>query len=592
MKTNRSNKKVFFPNKAVDGRREKIIFLIEIGFLIAAGLLFSFSFLGHFVVPNSDFLSFLSTGKSWLHFQIPNSMKRAPVYSIITALAGLPFSRPDRYLLGAEVYNALMLPVVMILIYLNCRKIKLAGAVWIALLAGISPWVVRLSSEPLAELTILAFFAATILFVRDNIKLAYLFAALASITRWDMVGLIPAVALADLLQNRKWRKTIIRSVTASIPFILCMIITAVQLLKSKAEGGGGHYLQVLGQDRTFRLLEDLRLYWEGIMSFLNVQLGHRDWTGETVAFDTMNSAIFWITASLLLVTFMAGAAFAFIRKQWEIIVMLITAVPYILIHAVYPYRLSRFCVPVQWGIFLVAAYGLQIVYRKLFAENKRKVLRIILSITVGIVFVFWAVKIGEGFLLARRICPPISLASIVTLILALVSFVVIEIIRKSALSARWLLVPVFLFMAVLSSGSNIGLRMNNKADVNFKKLAEWFLENAEENDKMVTTMPGFMPIFTGLPEDRFIHSGSFSREDANDFAEYIQKCKEGGVTLIAWDSRIAKIGDLYYEIWGLDRTEVLAAPVLGMKVDMIGRCKLIHMISDGEPKIAIYRIMP
>ncbi len=592
MKNKNLNKKVLLPNKAVDGRREKIIFLIEIGFLIAAGLLFSFSFFGHFVVPNSDFFSFLATGKSWLHFQIPDSMKRAPVFSIITALAGLPFSGPGRYLHGAEIYNALMLPVVMILIYLNCRKIKLAGAVWIALLAGLSPWVVRLSSEPLAGLTILAIFAGTTLFVTDNIKLAYLLAALATITRWDMAGLIPAVALADLIQNRKWGKTIIRSAAASIPFILCMIITAVQLSKSRVEGGGAHYIQVLGRDRTFRLLDDLRLYWEGIMSFLNVQLGYRAWTGKKAAFDTANSAIFWITASLLSVTFMTGAVFAFIRKQWGIIVMLITAIPYILIHALYPYRLSRFCVPVQWVIFLVAVYGLQIIYRKLFAENKRKVLRIILSITVGIVFILWAVKIGESFLDARRICPLIFLATIVTLILALVSFIVIEIIRKPAITPRWLLVPVFLFMAVLSSGSNIGLNMNNKADLNFKKLAEWFLENAEENDRMITTMPSFMSIFNGLPEDRFISSGSISREDANDFVDYIEKCKEDGITLIAWDSRIKNTDDLYYKMWGLNRIEVLASPFLGKKVDMIGRCKLIHIIRDGDPKIAIYRIMP
>ena len=59
-------------------------------------------------------------------------------------------------------------------------------------------------------------------------------------------------------------------------------------------------------------------------------------------------------------------------------------------------------------------------------------------------------------------------------------------------------------------------------------------------------MPGFMTVFTGLPDDRFIHSGSFSHEDANDFAEYVQKCKDEGVALIAWDSRIANTGDKYF----------------------------------------------
>ena len=146
LQNKRTNKKILLPEITKEQRREKIIHQIAMGFLIAAGLIYSVSFFGYFVVPNSDFLAFLHTGQQWLHFQIP-SMKRAPVFSIITALAGLPFSRPDRYLVGIQLFNALLLPVVMVLIYLNCRKLNLSGAVWIALAAGISPWIVRQSSR-------------------------------------------------------------------------------------------------------------------------------------------------------------------------------------------------------------------------------------------------------------------------------------------------------------------------------------------------------------------------------------------------------------------------------------------------------------
>ena len=577
------------PAKIDVEQREKNVHRVAIGFLIGAGLIYSISFFGYFVVPNSDFPAFLDTGQQWLHFHIPGSMKRAPVFSIVTALSGLPFSRPDRYLFGSELYNALLLPVIMVLVYLNCRKLKLAGAIWIGLLAGASPWVVRMSSEPLAELTLVTLFAAAVLCVRDHIKLAYLFAALASISRWDMTGLIPAVAAADLIMNRKWVSTLKRTCIASIPFIICMIITAIQL---KGQTNSADYIEVLKNDRTFGLVADLRLYWNGIMAFLNTRLIRNKPDGQEL-FYSMNSTIFWTTAPLLAAAFLTGVVFAFIRKQWEIIVMLITAVPYVLIHAIYPYRMPRFCVPVQWVALLVAAYGVEIVWLKLFEGNKRKALVTALSIAGAVVFILWAIKIGDSFVNIQTYCPAIGLATVLISIIALASFLVMEIIRRSAPSSRWLVVPSFLILTAVSSGAKIGNTMGDgQFDANFKKLAEWFLYNAKPDDKLMTTMPGFMPIFTGLPADRFFHTGSIPVEDANDFMEFIQKCREEGVTLIAWDSRIPPTEGRYYNLWGLDRIENLGAPIYGRELDTQDQCRLIYVFTEGKPKIAIYRVMP
>ena len=568
--------------------REKNIHRIAMGFLIFAGLVYSISYFGYYAVPNSDFPAFLATGQEWLHFQIPSSMKRAPVFSIITALAGLPFSRPDRYLFGSEVYCALLLPVIMVLIYSICRKMKIAGAIWIALIAGISPWLVRMSSEPLAELTIVTLFAATVFCVRGHIKLAYLFAALASITRWDMAALIPAVALADFIQNRKAR-TILRTLIASIPFLICMIITAIQ---HTGQINGADYIEVLKQDRTFGLVEDLRLYWKNIMSFLNVQLIRKTSSGRQEVFEGMNSIIFGVTAFLLGVSFLAGTVFAFIRKQWEIIVMLIAGIPYVLIHAIYPYRMQRFCVPVQWCIFIIAVYGAEILWRKFSESDKRKPLVIGFTIAGIIVFIVWVIKIGESFAYAQRYYTVITTITILVSMVGLAIFLFMEIYRGSAPSGKWLLFPLFLIMATLSSGANINLAMGDgQQDANFKKLAEWFYYNAKENDKMITTMPGFMPIFTGMPQERFVHTGSISVEDANNFVDFIEKCREEGVTLIAWDSRLP-VGERYYKLWGLDRIEALSSPIYGKQVDVIDRCKLLYIFTEGKVKIAIYRIMP
>jgi len=134
---------------------------------------------------------------------------------------------------------------------------------------------------------------------------------------------------------------------------------------------------------------------------------------------------------------------------------------------------------------------------------------------------------------------------------------------------------------------------DGQGEINFKYLSQWFLENANADDKMLTTMPGVMPIYTGLPLERFAHTGSINPEDAKDFPAFVQACRKRNITLIAWDSRLAgRRNDRYYKLWGLNRIEILAAPLLGRNVGYIGPCKLVHTISKGFPKIAVYRIMP
>jgi hypothetical protein len=83
--------------------------------------------------------------------------------------------------------------------------------------------------------------------------------------------------------------------------------------------------------------------------------------------------------------------------------------------------------------------------------------------------------------------------------------------------------------------------------------------------------------------------GNITPQDAKDFPAFIRGCKKRNVTLIAWDSRLAgAIDNRYYKLWGLDRIEILGTP----KGERIGPCQLVHIIREGTPKVAVYRIMP
>jgi len=558
--------------------------------LIILGLIYSLHFLQHFVFPNPDFMTFVRTGHKWLALEIPSSMKRAPVFSIISALISKAFGAPLGSLFGTGLFNALMYPLAIVFIYLLSRDLLGRAAVWAAFLAGLSPWMVRMSSQPLAEMTIVVMVAATALAAGRNSGWAYLFAMLGSLSRWDLAALIPAVALADLIRNRKWRRPIALGALASIPFCLCMVITFEQL---RGQTGGVHYLQVFSKDAGFELSADLRLYWENICSFVAAPLIHRTAAGPENSVE-LNSFISGSSGFLLAAAVIAGAVLSIIKKRWSVIVLLLAAVPYVIVHAAYPYRLGRFCVPFGWAGLIVSAYAVVALWRWFAGRTKPVFVVPMLQIGGAVIFGLWSVKLLGSLELSNKYCPAMMRTAVIAAAVAIAGFVILDLINRRSAGLSWLVVPAFLVLSVFSSATTTGFVMGDgQQGANFKVLAQWFEANAKKDDRMVSTMPGYIALYSNLPMNRFAHIEGIKPEDAKDFEEFVQECRRQKVTLIAWDSRLYNArSDRYYKLWGLDRWDPLAAPFLGKKVTQIDSCRLVYLISQGSPKIAVWRILP
>jgi hypothetical protein len=577
--------------KSEGGQTGKALDIAAVCLLVAVGLIYSMHFFRYIVFPNSDYAAFLETGQSWLRFEIPSSMKRAPLFSIITAVLAGIFRFPEGGLFSSNLYNALMLPVAMVLIYFLGKRLIGNAAVWVAILAGIIPWMVRLSSESLAEMTMVVCLAATALAVQKDSRWAYLFAMLGSMARWDLGALLPAVALIDLIRHRKWLRTIILASVASIPFIICMIITYLQLRQSPP---GAHYLQVLSKEGQFELLVDLRLYWRSICSFVSAPLVSVMSDGRARPMQELNDLIFRLSAFLLAVFFLLGCVLTFVKKRWGLILLLAEAVPYVIVHAMYPYRLDRFCIPVAWAGMLIAAYGLISLWQWFEAKPKPKWIIPALQSAAIAIFVLWSIKAAQTLRLAGNVCPVIVQLVIISCVVCVVGFFVQQYIRHSKVTPGWFAVPAFMVLAIINSGTMTGFTMRDgQANANFRVLAQWFEKVAKDDEKIVTTMAGFGPLYTTLPRDRFIHTGAIDPKEAQTFDEFVQACYERGAVYIAWDSRLyGQNNDRYYKMWGLDRWNPLAAPLLGKRVTQIGRCRLVYLITEGTPKIAVWRILP
>jgi hypothetical protein len=563
--------------------------------LAVLGLLWSLSFWRHFTFPNSDYFSFVGTGRAWLSLRIPDTMKRAPVFAVIAGLLSMVFSHPGTQLAATELYNALLLPVSMVLFYLVGRELLgRPAAMLTAFLAGISPWMVRMSSEALAEMTLVVLFAAAVLCIaRGRMGWAYVFAMLASITRWDMAGLLPAVALADLGRNRRLRPMLWKAALASMPFLLCMVITKIQL--SGAEKGA-HYLQVLAQERQFALREDLHTYWKIMTAWVNAPLLPRT-AGEVDTVKRVNLAVYRYTAIGLGLAFVWGSVYGLIKRRWEVLAILVAGVPYVLVHAVYPYREARFCVPMAWAGLVIAVYGAKSVL-DLAREDWRawSYVKPVLQVVAAGFFVVWAVRVGYTLTygIEKKACPGIGTIVCWSTAIAVVGYLGHEWLRAGRAGLHWVVVPAFLILAVVSSGIEVAAVMGDgKVLTSFKTLSLWFKESARPDDRMVTNMPGYLPIYTGLPKDRFVHTAAITREAAPDLPAFVRECRRMGVTLIAWDSGLANnTQDRYYQLWGLDRITPLGRPLEGERIRQIGPCRLVHLIPNEWPYIAVWRITP
>jgi hypothetical protein len=178
--------------------------------------------------------------------------------------------------------------------------------------------------------------------------------------------------------------------------------------------------------------------------------------------------------------------------------------------------------------------------------------------------------------------------------IAVAGYLEYEWLRAARAGLHWLVVPAFLVLAVISSGAETAALMGDgKVLTGFKTLSLWFKKNARPDDRMVTNMPGYLPIYTGLPRDRFVHTAAITPEAAPDLPGFVEECRRMGVTLIAWDSGLAgNRRDRYYQLWGLDRITALGRPLKGERINRIGSCRLVYLIPDEWPQIAIWRITP
>ena len=566
-------------------KQDKYFDYLTVCVLIAVGVYQSFTLFGHKIVPISDFPAFVGVGRDILSFKCPSDFKRGPVTGILQILFGkLAGGRfPD--LRGGWLLNFILHPLNLLLLWLIGKRLIGRTAVWFAIIASITPWILYMLREPLAEIPLLFFVLLTIYLICRNSSWAYLAASITTMVRYEGAALIVAAFVMDMIYKKTNKEKVIAfvySVLASIPLMLWLLGT---FLYTDIGTSSDHYLAVFtkkhtqyflkgGQGRT-GTIKHLGIIWNvGFRPLFMI-----DPKSSQEAFETLWS----VSKFAALATFAFGAVYGLIKKNWPILVLLIFFVPYFLVHAYYPYPIPRYHSTIFWIALLISIFGVKQFW--IIVNNKLHFPVIVMRIFQAVVLVialFLITPLLAYFGRLAQICSAVRFSPLVV-----VSAVILIVLSRAFLyKFKYLLsdtaVAAIMILVILSNQFSLApLLGDGKQDIEFKYLADWYAENAKPNEKMAVYMCETVAIYVPQSAKDIV---GFVYADTPE--QLVEKFRQENVTYVCWASREGFSKDP----WG-DRALNMhvTIPFLVNPKD-IGPYKFITQIRSGDRFVNIFRL--
>jgi len=268
-----------------------------------------------------------------------------------------------------------------------------------------------------------------------------------------------------------------------------------------------------------------------------------------------------LTLSRILVagTFAFGVIYGLLKRRWEILVFMIFLLPYLLIHAVHGVVIPRYCVPIYWIVLLVCLFGLQNIWKLINKDNRvPKPIVIALQGLLLISAFIWLILLVPYLPRIAPISRQSASIPYVTIAVVAVFFAALRFTYKAKHSWRDLIISVLVCLMIVSNQFLLARMVSTgQRDIEFKLLADWYIDNAKPGEKLLSTMANVARIFAPQHKDSLLDTGIIKAENPSDFAK---KCLDENITYLAWDSRAGFGGGFYYELWGLKNIAMLVEP--------------------------------
>ncbi len=509
-------------------------------------------------MPHFDFECFAGLGRQVLSFKLPTDYKRVPLVGILQVLLGhiAGGAYPDFH--GGWLLNSIVHPLTAVLLWLAGRKVIGRAAVWFAIVAIINPWGLRLLTEAIAETTLLFFIWATFYLIFIRSKWAYLLASLTTMVRYEGAALILGAFVMDMIDSKDKKQRIIAFVyaaLASVPIALWMLGTVM----SWQTAGATHYLKIFTEGYSSQFAEGVEArtgFAKHVLMLWQVgfyPLFMPPWMGET--FIRIYSILIQI---FTLISFLFGSVYGLYKRQWKILVLLIFLLPYFWVHAKYPYPMERYHATIFAIVMLICIYGLYSFWTLINSKARLpKGAVIIAQLAVLITAIIWALELW-GYLtkIASVSKASVSLPYIAILVIGM-AFAAEGFAYKGNLLTKFVVLILMILMIVSNQFVVAGVVGNGERDVEFKYLVDWYRENAQKGEKLVTTAPSILQIMAPQYKECFIHTSTF---DVNSPTEFVYECYKRNISYVAWDSRMGlATTNHYYKYWKMSNIAPLEA---------------------------------
>jgi hypothetical protein len=397
-------------------------------------------------------------------------------------------------------------------------------------------------------------------------KWAYLAASIATMTRYEGAVLIFAAFVWDQIDAKTFRQRWLSlglAFAASIPLAVWLCGTYVT-----CRPGAIHYINHYGHRTCIKsywgyLWQVTALNWFRWPSeILRMFLDRPDSKLEVQEMIAELKPWYWTVRVLGSIAGLSGIFIGLFKRRWEILSLLLFAIPFFFIHSLRARTQPRYCVPIAWIVLLLCWYGLQQSW--ILIHRKRPIHP---SIAAGLQSVLIVVSlVWLQSLLGYFFQPSVQTRSVDSNTLPYVTYAIV---LFYLLIDRWMerfrfrfgsiTLAVVMALIVLSNQFLVVYKLGSgENDKEFRMLAEWYVKNAKPGEKLVTTMTSVVGLYAKPYESDFIPTSYIG---GNNLAEFIVNCYRQDITYVAWDSRIGLLPrDAYYKTWRMERIKDLKLP--------------------------------
>jgi len=542
---------VLVEQEVSEGRRQAFEWSVLL-VLGVFGIYKTWALFGVIPVPNPDYSGFVRVGEQLLHFELPTSFKRAPVLGVLqVGLSHFVWWGPHPTLTASWLLNAVFSVLNIILVWRVGRMLVGESAIWLALVFGLNPWVLRYQIAPIAETALIFFSLTSLFFIFRRSKWGYVFAAVASLVRYEGVALIVVAFLMDMVEGRGRRErlyALLWAFLASVPFLFWMLGTVLTwgtssqshyvrnyeaFFTGKGAHGSGYlrFFQLLWQS-SVEVLFKLPGYAKAMVVRPTSQA---EADAMTLSVNQMNV---WFGLSKVIAGLSCLMAFAYgiYKRHWKLLGLILFTLLYISVHSLRIKSHLRYTVPGIWMTLMICWVGFQcwgrlINFRGWLPKNVVVVFQVLVFIVSSIVLVGLLRYLGD----ARATCPFTAWLGYVGLAVVVLIMVLRLWFFKFRRIGMHMAIASVVGLAVLSqhytTATVIRYGTYNKE---FKQLVDWYVANAKPGEKLVCTWSSLLKLLGERYKDSFISFGSIKGET---FEEFIENCYKADVTYVTWNIR-------------------------------------------------------